>query len=390
MSMLYEIDKEVKRQFPDTKETIDSTRVQEIVESIIGEKTDKNFIIGYLSDKGYLFIDEMKTISGSGDEIETKDNEVRNESAASIQAKAKKADDDEFDLDLFLTSDRFNEEMKKAERAADFSDNKDLFRKSSGNMDTATKDTLIEANLPLVQKVASRYNTAFRGSMEYDDLVSEGVIGLMKAIDRYDVNLGYEFSTYAYHWIRQSITRAIADKALMVRLPVHILEKLNKINKIERKLWEEHENFDIEEIARRSEITEEQYLKLKTIESNFRHATSLNTPLKEESDEDILMMIHRESTIWISDEKDLTSPTDFIDDLALKEEMGRLLDNLSEKESLVLKRRYGFDDDREMTLEEIGSIIGVTRERIRQIQGKALRKLTIPSHRRELKEFIYS
>lgn len=395
MSLIYKIDSQVKKKFPNLKSTVDSKAVQEIVESIIGERTSIDFIKNYLSDKGYSNIDIPEEFTKTKiidfkqrikTDIETFDKDK--EDQKNLDDEIQDEDEDNFDLDAFFESTDFINSMEKANKQPDYSKNKELFGRLATEQSETIKHEIIVANLPLVNKIASKYIGQTNCSFDYDDLVSEGIFGLMKAVDRFDVALGYEFSTYSYNWIKQTITRAIADKALSIRLPVHLHETLNKINHIERESWKETDSINSQKIADQCEISIEKYAEMKMIEYRYRHSTSINTPLKDNPDEDILMLLGREYSIWLPPEIDQTDPVQAANYTFMKQEVEKLFELLLPKEEYVLRQRFGLDDDTEKTLEEVGHLLGVTRERVRQIQAKAIRKLINSSKKMELEEFL--
>jgi RNA polymerase primary sigma factor len=388
MSILYKIDSEVKKKFPDLKETVHSKIVQDVVESIIGQGTNIDFIKGYLEDKGYLYIDIPKIEKIQDLEFQQKPVSEKSHHDLNLKEKSILEDDDDFDLDAFFESDKFEKEMKKLADVTDYTNNKKLFDALLNHQSEGTKNEIIIANIPLVNKIASNYKWAINGSMDYDDFVSEGIYGLMKAVDRYNITLGYEFSTYAYYWIKQSITRAIADKSLSVRLPVHLHETLNKINSVERESWKNSEQIDSKKVAEKCGMSIKKYEELKTIEYRFRHSTSINTPLKDNADEDIIMMLGYESSIWLTQETNSMDPVQVAESIILKQEIAKLFEHLTPKEGFVLQQRFGLFDNVDKTLEEVGLLLGVTRERVRQIQVKAIRKLINTGIKMELKEFL--
>ncbi len=308
-------------------------------------------------------------------EIETLEEEIEAEKILSSTAKKATKDSDEDFAKSVAVDDPVRMYLKEIGKVPLLTAEEEIdLAKRMEAGDEYAKQKLCEANLRLVVSIAKKY--VGRG-MLFLDLIQEGNLGLIKAVDKFDWRKGYKFSTYATWWIRQAITRSIADQARTIRIPVHMVETINKLMRIQRQLLQEYgRDATPEEIAAEMDITVE---KVREILKIAQEPVSLETPIGEEEDSHL--------GDFIPDEE-VPAPVEAAAFSMLKEQLIEVLDTLTDREQKVLKLRFGLEDGRARTLEEVGKQFDVTRERIRQIEAKALRKLRHPSRSKKLKDYL--
>jgi RNA polymerase primary sigma factor len=347
----------LEAEFPN-KELIYIEDAVQFIENIVKTGVKQIYIKDYLKQKGYKRIEEKPP---------------------TIMSSTPYEDEDDFDLDDFLESNQgasINVQYPM-NKSRSFKFNTKMIQDFNSSMDEKVYSDIVTTNLRLVHKEAKKLENWMKHKLSYDDLVQEGIFGLMKAIKRFDPSLGNQFSTYAIWWIRQAIFRAICDKGSTVRIPVHMIEQVNKLRKVEQQSMINENKINKKFVCNTLDITVEKYEQLKIIENNYFKITSLNGIVSEdEGDTELIEFISNDHAEVLGIEI-----SEFNDPLLVAEKNDSInklyssLGELKEKERDIIMYRYGLIDGQEKTLEEVGRLFGVTRERIRQIEKKAMGRL---------------
>jgi RNA polymerase primary sigma factor len=332
--------------------------ISQLVRSILFTHTERKTLIGAIR----LAVDEMRQLEREFNRLEKRAEGTRGDGNRDLRKEFRQArlNLSEFETRIQASATELRRSYQNIVMGEDQAE--------------AAKRELIEANLRLVVSIAKKYTN--RG-LQFLDLIQEGNIGLMKAVDKFEYRRGYKFSTYATWWIRQAITRAIADQARTIRIPVHMIETINKLIRTSRQLVQEYGREPTsDEIAKRMDIP---VVKVRKVLKIAQEPISLETPIGEEEDSHLGDFI---------EDRGVISPAEAVININLKEQTESVLKTLTPREEKVIKMRFGLDDGSEHTLEEVGQSFAVTRERIRQIEAKALRKLRHPSRSRKLRAFL--
>lgn len=381
------------KQILSTYEKNDPIYLQEIKADLVKKfriEIPINALETYLKENGYsnIYLKRQKDNQYQNKNEFKKKDELNNNDRMIQDDRFDDAEDD--DVDDFDPNAFLEENKEKIERLTNeifsFEDNISMIADYQKDGQGELFDQIVRNNIRLVESIAGSYSKKIGHQMEFDDLVQEGILGLMKAIKKFDPENGYQFSTYATWWIRQSITRAIVDKGYIIRVPVHKYETINKVLKIERQSILKFNKIDIEWVTQQLDMNLVQYLEVKKIDYQFLHLASLDTIVSQE-DEDTSLIDFIETRPH-SGAEDVSEALQDPELLVMKADQKRMLlelmDSLKDREKDVLFYRFGFNEGEPKTLEEIGQIYKVTRERIRQIESKALKKLKEKISKKEL------
>lgn len=381
------------KQILSTYEKNDPIYLQEIKADLVKKfriEIPINALETYLKENGYsnIYLKRQKDNQYQNKNEFKKKDELNNNDRMIQDDRFDDAEDD--DVDDFDPNAFLEENKEKIERLTNeffsFEDNISMIADYQKDGQGELFDQIVRNNIRLVESIAGSYSKKIGHQMEFDDLVQEGILGLMKAIKKFDPEKGYQFSTYATWWIRQSITRAIVDKGYIIRVPVHMYETINKVLKIERQSILKFNKIDIEWVTQQLDMNLVQYLEVKKIDYQFLHLASLDTIVSQE-DEDTSLIDFIETRPH-SGAEDVSEALQDPELLVMKADQKRMLlelmDSLIDREKDVLFYRFGFNEGEPKTLEEIGQIYKVTRERIRQIESKALKKLREKIRKKEM------
>jgi RNA polymerase primary sigma factor len=332
----------------------------------------ETILLDYLLENGYENLNHSKKNIQKDSKIETlKDIKLSQENHTDDVLE----DDFDFDPNEFLevNKDKIHSAIIPTQSFEDNTWMIENFQKTN-SVDLYTE--IVNKNMGLVEKIANRYVNQ-RHKLEYEDLVSIGKLGLIKAIERFNPDMGYQFSTYATYWIRQKVTRAIMDEGYTIRIPVHMQEQINKLLRVENESVVIHKKIDVDWVCGQLDIIKEKYYELKKIDQNFLGISSLHTAISLEEEDSLLIdfVDYDPLTIIGAEIEEFLDPSQIMIQKDLRETLDKVLDTFSDRDKQIIRLRFGLDTGTTKTLEEVGQIIGVTRERIRQIEAKTLPKI---------------
>ncbi|WP_010632470.1 sigma-70 family RNA polymerase sigma factor [Sporolactobacillus vineae] len=350
----------------------------------------RHFMEAYHNNKDQFWKDMASLGFRRKDAAATAAHSERNKGPANSEVDA----EDDFDIDDFLNSDEFKKESKTA--TDDYSTNTSNIRAYQRMSDTDAEKSqklnqIVIMNKRLVETVAGRYTAMIRGTcLDEDDLIVFGDQGLLKSIARFNPDMGYQFSTYATWWIRQSITRGIADESRLIRLPVHLHEKILKVRKTEQRFENTFGTVDLKQLCENLRISLEDYWKIQRIIYQFDQLAHLDVTVGKDGDTELLDLLPAKQALGKGDATPdyMMTPDEAFERKEARRVLERALAELKPREAGVIRSRFGLDGGKPLTLEEVGQLYHLTRERIRQIEAKALRKLRQPSRSKTLKVFI--
>lgn len=396
------------KQIPKEKE-INLDWLQKILNIEKGINEKEEVLTSFLNDRGFFNVKQFKqapkkpqseklfmktTENAEQVELDLSDSYSQGEQLTLLNYKTNEPnevlEDDEEEIDedfdptnLLLENETYISNLHIQDH--NYEKNISLIEKYHKNSDNELFSHLIDINTGLVEKIAGHYDNT-QHSLDYDDLVSAGKLGLMKAINKFDPSFGYQFSTYAYHWIKQSITRAIMDEGYIIRLPVHQHEKINKLKNAERQVLLSSKPFNTSNICNVANITKDEYSILKQLEANILGMTSLNTIISTDDDNsELLDFINEDALLYLEKKSaDYSSPEDLAIQHNVRITLMSLFDGLKDRERKILIQRFGFLDQESKSLEEIGKTYNITRERIRQIEAKAINKIRESIQRKKI------
>jgi RNA polymerase primary sigma factor len=348
----------------------------------------EKYLINYLHEKGYYHI-ELESNKPISNKRQTTITSTNSKEVKESPKKTINDLDDDFDFDPNEFLDSNKETIQKMViPTKSFEDNSWLIEQYQKSMDDNLLFEIVKKNIGLVEKIANKYVNHLRHDLDYDDLVSVGKFGLMKGIKRFKPEKGFQFSTYATHWIRQSISRAIMDEGTTIRVPVHMHEQIMKLIRTENESVKVNNELDIGWVCQTLEITKKKYFELKQIDQNILGLSSLHSLISNEGDDSQLIEFieYNPFNIIGAEIDQFIDPYELVEFHDLQDKLNEVIDSFTDREQQVIRLRFGFENGKTNTLEEVGKVFGVTRERIRQIEAKTIRKFRARLRNRKLKK----